>query len=164
MGTEMQGMFGHSALRISPHRTSYITPLWAGFPYSMFPQLEQCRCQKKVGVGKISLGAFRRHVVRYWHYWHRHPFGCRAIELGKPCQGSVIYCTQYTVVLQLVVVSYLNAAHISVATSSCERLTFIIKQYTGEQQGNGYRWLCGSTTNSCLQRGIPISLSDPRSN
>ena len=46
----------------------------------------------KVGAGNISPRAFRRRTVRYWH-----PLGCRGIDLGKPPQGGVIYCTQYTV-------------------------------------------------------------------
>ena len=41
---------------------------------------------KKVGIGSISPRAFRRRAVRY-----QHPLDCRAIELGKPPQGVVIY-------------------------------------------------------------------------
>ena len=42
---------------------------------------------EKVAVVNISSGAFRRRrVVRYWH-----PLGRRAIELGKPPQGGVMY-------------------------------------------------------------------------
>ena len=40
---------------------------------------------KKVGVGIISPRAFRRRTVRYWHW---HPLGCRAIELGEPPKGG----------------------------------------------------------------------------
>ena len=39
---------------------------------------------KKVYVGTISPRAFRRRIVRYWHW---HPLGCRAIELSKTAQG-----------------------------------------------------------------------------
>ena len=50
---------------------------------------------EKVGVGKISPRAFRRHIVRCWH-----PLGCRAIDLGKLPQG-VRYTPPYTVHLNL---------------------------------------------------------------
>ena len=43
----------------------------------------------KVGDANISLRASRC-IVRCWH-----PFGSRAIELGRPPQGCVIY-TEYT--------------------------------------------------------------------
>ena len=33
-------------------------------------------------------------------------------------------------------------------TSSCARPTFIIKQHTGEHQGNAYRWLCSIVGNT----------------
>ena len=46
---------------------------------------------KKVCVANNLARAFRRHIVRYWHYWH--PLGCRAIDLGKPPEGGLIYTT-----------------------------------------------------------------------
>ena len=47
---------------------------------------------KKVGVEIISPRAFRRRIVRYWHW---HPLGCRAIGLGKPPQGGMMYTVVY---------------------------------------------------------------------
>ena len=48
----------------------------------------------KLGVGNVSPRAFRRHIVRCWHW---HPLACREIELGKPPQGQgVIHTVVYT--------------------------------------------------------------------
>ena len=68
----------------------FITPPWGDFPWSISPQLGYNNSvgAKKVGVRNISSRAFRRRIVRYWHYWHS--LGCRAIDLGKPPQGGVI--------------------------------------------------------------------------
>ena len=45
---------------------------------------------KRASVGSILSRAFRRRMVRYWHR-----FGCRAIDLGKPPQGGVMYTLVY---------------------------------------------------------------------
>ena len=51
---------------------------------------------QRVGGGIISPSAFRRRIVRYWHW---HPLGCRAIELGNTAPEGVRYIHQpsYTV-------------------------------------------------------------------
>ena len=54
-----------------------------------------------------------------------------------------------------------NNPYVSVVTSSCDRLTFIIKQsYTGEQQGNAY--MVGSdlfsTTAAPTKSQLPLNM------
>ena len=75
-------------IMISSYTAMYITPPpWADFPWSITPQLSwNSAGAKRVGVGNVSPRAFRRRFVRCWH-----PLGCRAIELGKPRKGGVVY-------------------------------------------------------------------------
>ena len=74
-----------------PYTTVYITPAPPG-PMFHGRNLHSWSSAgaKTVGVGNISLRAFRRRIVWYWH-----PLGCRATELGKRPQGGVIYTVVY---------------------------------------------------------------------
>ena len=63
-----------------------ITPPWADFPWCRYLNSWNGVGAKKGGVGNITRRAFRRCIVRCWHW---HPLGCQAIELGKPPEWCV---------------------------------------------------------------------------